>query len=294
MRVAATVWLTVVLLTSAAAQNGKLPFELQPLADLSFLFVCYCFFFFCYVICCCCCLVFIDCRNCHQDFCSTVNPPCCVIEGLQTSTCNCNTSVIQCQGSSTELFPVVDDCTANTTFNTSLADGSGSGIMSNGFYIIIGHQFCTSACFDKITLHSDDSSGILKFHIYKRYSNPERSSFRDGLFVEQTSFNVTLSLVEGSDDALEANVTNPLACFDSGDYLGLSIGQDLQIKSITNVEAFPKIGQGARYYDQPPLISNCTSNSTVLELTTNGEGTMNELPLMTVIYKGNYSQNYLC
>ena len=220
-----------------------------------------------------------------------MNAPCYVTEGPQTSTCNCNTSVIQCKGSSTELFPVVDDCTANT-FNTSLADGSGSGIMNNGFYIIRGRQFCTSACFDKITLHSDDSSGILKFHIYKRYSNPE-AAFRDGLFVEQTSFNVTLSLVEGSDDALEANVTNPLACFDSGDYLGLSIGQDLQIKSITNVEAFPNIGQGARYYDQPPLISNCTSNSTVLKLTTNGVG-MNELPLMTVIYKGNYSQNYLC
>ena len=77
-----------------------------------------------------------------------MNAPCYVIEGPQTSTCNCNTSVIQCQGSSAELFPVVDYCAANT-FNTSLADGSGSGIMSNGFYIIRERQFCTSACFDK-------------------------------------------------------------------------------------------------------------------------------------------------
>ena len=218
--------------------------------------------------------------------------PCNVTEGPQTSTCNCNTSVIQCKGSSTELFPVVDDCTANTTFNTSLADGSGSGIMRNGFYIISGRQFCTSACFDKITLHSDDSSGTLKFHIYKRYSDSE-AILTNGLFVEQTSFNVTLSLVEGSDDALEANVTNPLACFDSGDYLGLSIGQDLQIKSVAKIDVFSRLAQGARKYDQPPLISNCISNSTVLDLTTNGDGD-NELPLMTVIYKGNYSQNYLC
>ena len=67
---------------------------------------------------------------------------------------------------------------------------------------------------------------------------------------------MTLSLVEGSDDALEANVTNPLACFDSGDYLGLSIGQDLQIKSVAKVAAFARLGEGARYYDQPPIISN--------------------------------------
>ena len=237
-----------------------------------------------------------DCLRCSQEYCNSsmgvTQNECHIIEGSLLSNCDCGASLIKCNNAAAEDFPLADpdsNCVDNL-FNTSLSDGTESSITS-GLYIFRSPRFCEYSCLHKITLHTDNfdpllngSSSLLKIHIYKRYGTS--AQFRDGLMAEQYSFNATLNLINEVEDIVEATVEDPAACFENGDYLGFTIGENLTIRIVTNVASLTNVLDGLRMYDSNVVTVDCNSSRPVLDLQGFGAGAVTQLPVMTIIFRG--------
>lgn len=228
-----------------------------------------------------------DCQDCFQEFCnSTVG--CYNIEGPTSATCNCSTFLVKCMSSQTpQLTPLASPSCMSRSLNISLSDGTEISMLGSGFFMFRNPRLCTSGCFNTMRIHTvnfqrsqESDTTLLKIHIFKRYST--QASFPDALFVEQYSSNATLSLVDESPDIVQA--TLPDICYDSGDFLGFTIGQALQIRSVTGNVLGLDVLDGALMYNSLPVVSNCNSSSTIVMLP--GFGMHNQLPVMAVFYKG--------
>ena len=235
-----------------------------------------------------------DCQDCFQEFCNS-HVGCYIREGPISATCNCNTSVVQCMNSTPLFAPLESPSCSSRSLNTSLSDGTIS-MLGSGFFILRNPRLCLSGCFNTMLIHTmnfnrsqESNNTLLKIHIFKRYS--KENLFTDALFVEQNSSYATLSLVDESEGIVEATVSD--TCFDSGDYFALTVGQALQIRSVTGV--LGGTFNGARMYNTLPVISSCNSSSTVIMLPDfGGEGLGNQLPVMTMLYKGMWIQKFEC
>ena len=113
-------------------------------------------------------------------------------------------------------------------------DGRATQKISPGFYIIERVVFCSTQCIDKILIRSGNSSlpnttTPIRFHVYKRYQFViEDRSY----FIEDQTFDVTLIRYNKIMAAFEARPQGGFVCVESGDHIGFTLSEGIEVTSI--------------------------------------------------------------
>ncbi len=180
-----------------------------------------------------------------------------------------------------------EDCAANRTI-----EGSAPLEIDIGFYIIEHIRPCVPGCIGRILLRANpppntpnqdtDLESAVEFHLYKRYragdsvGNPEHPM--DDLFIQKSSFNVTLSyrMEVSAFVAVPDEPNSNSTCVSPGDYLGLTLREDIGLRGI------PLLTNIGVYISSPE--STCSGlDQTVFQV--NPDTVIARVPLFSVDYR---------
>ncbi len=233
-----------------------------------------------------------NCVPCMRRICELPGDEGCVVKIADEVTLNkrcaddaqCNTliGIFECTNTSERFLPRNTGSNSQGCLEDTAATGTPEEVgVTPGFYIIEGSRFCTSQCIDRLLLRSDDptvpgTANPIQFHVYKRYvpTNTSSAVSESQYFVEQQTFNVTLRY-RSTLAMFEATPTGASVCVETGDYIGFTLSEGLQILGNTSVSSTSR-----SYFESNR--TQCTGIPSSRVFDVNPVGQSNVVPLIIV------------
>lgn len=187
-----------------------------------------------------------------------------------------SSSIIECHNTSWRLLTIA---TTNEQFCAEdVRDNETNSeiIISAGFYIINFIRICSDNCISRLMFRSNgtglpSNGNLIQFHVLKKHvSNSSLSEY----FVEEQSFNVTLSY-NSTSSSIEATPDGALVCVQTGDYIGVTINEGLDV-----------IGTSADEGSFIPSSSSPCTGLTQRAFSVNSSLLIDRAPLISVQYRG--------